>query len=301
MAQVMRRSPRWVSTASVERLPFPPVVASLVGHVLLGFFMIAVAMVSSARIDGSRRFVVNLVPPTSRVGSTVPHGSAGGASLRGPAPPARTPSVPSPPVPSVREGGPAPPSLAQVPPARELLPPASSRADIAPPALSIEVPPPRPPEPSSPPRAPDTPRAAASQPIPTPLAAAVPGLSADSSAHPTPPDPATAHSRDTSARLDVADFPFTYYLRQIQAKISERWAPPPAPARGGERAVILFEIGRDGQVNAPVLEQSSGDAVYDESALRAVAEAGPFPPLPAEFKAASLRVHFGFAFQPDRS
>ena len=100
--------------------------------------------------------------------------------------------------------------------------------------------------------------------------------------------------------LAVSDFPFTYYLRQIHAKISERWAPPRPAARGGERAIIAFEIGRDGSIKEPTLEKSSGLTLYDQSALRAVAEASPFPPLPPEFKAPSLRVHFGFEFQPDQ-
>jgi protein TonB len=104
-----------------------------------------------------------------------------------------------------------------------------------------------------------------------------------------------------SISLDVSDFPFTYYLRQIQAKISERWTPPRAAAAGGERAIIMFEIGRDGSIREqPALEKSSGNTVYDQSALRAITEASPFPPLPPEFKAASLRVHFGFEFRPDQ-
>jgi protein TonB len=99
----------------------------------------------------------------------------------------------------------------------------------------------------------------------------------------------------------VSDFPFTYYLRQIQAKISERWTPPRAAAAGGERAIIMFEIGRDGSIREqPALEKSSGNTVYDQSALRAITEASPFPPLPPEFKATSLRVHFGFEFRPDQ-
>jgi protein TonB len=62
--------------------------------------------------------------------------------------------------------------------------------------------------------------------------------------------------------------------------------------------VVLFEIQRDGQVRDPLVEKSSGNNLYDQSALRAVMEASPFPPLPPEFKASSLRVHFGFEFQP---
>jgi TonB family protein len=101
-----------------------------------------------------------------------------------------------------------------------------------------------------------------------------------------------------SIAVDASDFPFTYYLRLIQSKIGERWSPPRAAAAGGERVVVLFEIQRDGQVREPQVERSSGNAIYDQSALRAIMEASPFPPLPPEFKASSLRVHFGFEFQP---
>jgi TonB family protein len=104
-----------------------------------------------------------------------------------------------------------------------------------------------------------------------------------------------------SIQLDVSDFPFTYYLRQIQSKISEKWSTPRAAAAGGERAVVLFQIGRDGKlVKEPEVEKSSGNALYDQSALRAVIEADPFPPLPADFKAPSLKVHFGFEYKPDQ-
>ena len=74
--------------------------------------------------------------------------------------------------------------------------------------------------------------------------------------------------------------------------------PPRAAAGGGERVVVLFEIQRDGQIREPTVERTSGNSLYDQSALRAVTEASPFPPLPPEFKASSLRVHFGFEFQP---
>jgi TonB family protein len=110
--------------------------------------------------------------------------------------------------------------------------------------------------------------------------------------------PSAAPTSTGSIAVDASDFPFTYYLRLIQSKIGERWSPPRAAAAGGERTVVLFEILRDGQVREPTVEQSSGNALYDQSALRAVAEASPFPPLPPEFKASSLRVHFGFEFQP---
>jgi protein TonB len=163
----------------------------------------------------------------------------------------------------------------------------------------LPPPPPQPATSAPPARAPEPPPVAAPQvPPPAPPAAAVvarPGVEPMRLGRPDATVPTTG-----SISLDVADFPFTYYLRQIQAKISERWTPPRAAAAGGERAIILFEIGRDGTIREPKVERESGNALYDQSALRAVMEASPFPPLPPEFKAPSLRVHFGFEFRPEQ-
>jgi TonB family protein len=158
-------------------------------------------------------------------------------------------------------------------------------------ATTPEPPPVRPPET---PRVvePPAPREAPALPA---VATARPGIEPRPLGRPDAGVPTTG-----SISLDVSDFPFTYYLRQVQAKISERWSPPRATAAGGERTVVMFEIGRDGQIKEPKLERESGNALYDQSALRAVVEASPFPPLPPEFKAPWLRVHFGFEFRPDQ-
>jgi protein TonB len=147
---------------------------------------------------------------------------------------------------------------------------------------------PEPPRIAAPPAAPTTPAAP-----PAPVAAARPGVEPIRLGRPNAPSTSTG-----SIAVDASDFPFTYYLRLIQSKIGERWSPPRAAAAGGERVVVLFEIQRDGQIREPSVERSSGNTLYDQSALRAVTEASPFPPLPPEFKASSLRVHFGFEFQP---
>jgi TonB family protein len=170
--------------------------------------------------------------------------------------------------------------------------------------------------PPPPPVVPATPPAAAPRlPEPPPVTPPPPAL-----ARPAPPAPAAAvappgrpavdpirlgrpnapSAATGSIAIDASDFPFTYYLRLIQSKIGERWTPPRAAAAGGERTIVLFEIQRDGQVREPTVERSSGNTLYDQSALRAVTEASPFPPLPPEFKASSLRVHFGFEFNPDQ-
>jgi TonB family protein len=166
---------------------------------------------------------------------------------------------------------------------------------------------PLPPRPPTPVAATPPPPARAAEPPPRTVAATAPAPT-PATVGPTRPGlepvplgrPSPGATSTGSLSLDVSDFPFTYYLRQIQSKISERWSPPRASAAGGERAVVMFEIGRDGQIKEPKLERESGNALYDQSALRAVVDASPFPPLPGEFKASSLRIHFGFEFRPDQ-
>jgi protein TonB len=159
-------------------------------------------------------------------------------------------------------------------------------------------PPPAPTRAAEPPR-PDPPRAlpapAPAPAPPPPAVAAKPG-----------PEPVKAGRPDGSSAplsnisVDVSDFPFTYYLRQLQNKITEKWVPPRGASVGGEKAIVLFEIDREGQIKEPSVERSSGNAIYDQSAVRAVLEASPFPPLPQGFPGRSLRVHFGFEYKPDQ-
>jgi len=64
--------------------------------------------------------------------------------------------------------------------------------------------------------------------------------------------------------------------------------------------VVTFEIARDGQVSNVAIKDSSGNRYYDIGAMRAIAEAAPFPKLPDEFPGSVLRVHMGFNFAQDR-
>jgi protein TonB len=94
--------------------------------------------------------------------------------------------------------------------------------------------------------------------------------------------------------LNVSDFPFAWYLAAIHRKVTERWE---GRALQGRQPVVTFEIGRDGQVSNVSVKESSGNPYYDRTAIRAIAEAAPFPRLPDEFPGSLLRVHMGFNFQ----
>src|SRR5262249_11181942 len=49
------------------------------------------------------------------------------------------------------------------------------------------------------------------------------------------------------------------------------------------------------------VKESSGNPSYDRTAMRAIAEAAPFPRLPDAFPGAVLRVNLGFQFVGDRA
>jgi protein TonB len=204
-----------------------------------------------------------------------------------------------------------PPQLAEIPkprtaPERPLDLPKRPEREVArdrtplPEAKPVLTPPPPPAAPTrtvEPPR-PEPPRAVPAPAPPPPLPAVAAAKPGPEPVKPGRPDGTSTPLSNIS--VDVSDFPFTYYLRQLQNKITEKWQPPRGASVGGEKAIVLFEIDREGQIKEPSVERSSGNAIYDQSAVRAVLDASPFPPLPQGFPGRSLRVHFGFEYKPDQ-
>jgi TonB family protein len=132
--------------------------------------------------------------------------------------------------------------------------------------------------------------------IPTPTPTAEPARR-ESSAPPPPPLGAATGSASGAGplTLNVSDFPYAYYLRQVTEKIRAQWNGRAIP---GSQPVVVFEIGRDGRLNQAAIEKSSGNRAYDQVALRALNDAGPFPPLPDDFKKPVLRIGLQFGFDP---
>src|SRR6266446_6198071 len=81
----------------------------------------------------------------------------------------------------------------------------------------------------------------------------------------------------------------------IHRKIKERWD---GYALAGQQPAVIFEIGRNGELKRVVVDKSSGNPYYDQTAIRAVTEANPFPPLPVDFKKPTLTIGLQFAYDP---
>lgn len=104
-------------------------------------------------------------------------------------------------------------------------------------------------------------------------------------------------TEETQTSFTVEDFPFAAYLLTIRDMVGARWDPPPRGEFAPElRAEVFFRIGRDGRliVNPRILNDGSGNTIYDQAAMRAIAAAAPFPPLPREYEGTSLGVRFAF-------
>lgn len=279
----MRRPRRRVGPA-LRRIRVP--VGGLVLSAALHGGLIAAILIAGHvwRTTQPKTYVVNLVPAIAAVGTP-----QGRVSTPEPALPRAFEPVPRPtPAPTLpeREPRPAPerPTRAADLPERAPAP----RESVALPDRSLPSRTPALPRPGEkePPRVASAP----------PPAAAPPGRSA-----PPPPAPRglpTGSPQGVGAvTLNAADFPFAWYLRQVQSKIGEKWD---AQARDGSQPQVVFEIARDGKVNGLKVEKTSGNPLYDHAALRAITEAAPFPPLPDDFKESLLRVHLGFNYAGTR-
>lgn len=78
------------------------------------------------------------------------------------------------------------------------------------------------------------------------------------------------------------DLDFLLYYRAVQERIKEAWV-----FSGGSpdlTTTVNFAIAPDGKLTGVKLSQSSHDAAFDDSVLRAIKRAAPFPPPPEKFR-----------------
>jgi TonB family protein len=91
--------------------------------------------------------------------------------------------------------------------------------------------------------------------------------------------------------LDSANFPFSYYLRQVTGRIEENWM---RPQQNLGRVVVYFRIKRDGTIVEPQIFESSRNQAVDMLAAGAIKRSEPFPPLPVEFGGDYLGIYLCF-------
>ncbi len=98
-----------------------------------------------------------------------------------------------------------------------------------------------------------------------------------------------------SSQIGLSNFPFTYYLQIIIDKVSSNWFTSliEPGISGNFRATVYFKIHRDGKISDIKIQESSGIASLDLSALRAV-QSSSFPPLPRDYEGEFLAIYLIF-------
>jgi protein TonB len=89
---------------------------------------------------------------------------------------------------------------------------------------------------------------------------------------------------------------FGYYVDILRQRVAQKWRSSDVDPRirSLPAAIVTFTIRRDGSVSGVRVEQTSGNLALDLSAQRAIADAAPFPPLPAGYDKNDVSIEFWF-------
>lgn len=97
-------------------------------------------------------------------------------------------------------------------------------------------------------------------------------------------------------QLGSSNFPYRYYLQEIQIKIQSNWFTSLVdPGVSGSFHVdVYFRIYKDGSITTVDIKESSGLDTLDKSAVRAVMRSAKFPPLPVGYGEDYLGIYLRF-------
>ncbi len=116
--------------------------------------------------------------------------------------------------------------------------------------------------------------------------AGVQGSGASGLANPTQSDP---NPPSVAARANVDWGP---WLAALQRKVEQHWIP--GQTGTSRRTVVIFTVGRAGDLQSMRLARTSGSQQTDDAALTAIQRAAPFLPLPEAYTGSSVTINFTF-------
>jgi TonB family protein len=92
---------------------------------------------------------------------------------------------------------------------------------------------------------------------------------------------------------------FSWYVDAIRGRVSSNWLQSTVDpsVRFAPRAVVTFDILRNGTVTNVQILRSSSNTSVDNSAVRAILSSSPVNPLPNEYSGAKVSVEFWFDFR----
>lgn len=98
--------------------------------------------------------------------------------------------------------------------------------------------------------------------------------------------------------INTREEKFFSYLLYLKNKIQGVWVYPSSAASAGigGSLTVEFSIARSGELVSVNLIDSSGHAILDESAVRAITVAAPYYPFPSRMRAKRLRIRANFVY-----
>ncbi|MGC8908107.1 MAG: energy transducer TonB [Desulfomonilaceae bacterium] len=98
--------------------------------------------------------------------------------------------------------------------------------------------------------------------------------------------------------INTREEKFFSYLLYLKNKIQGVWVYPSSAANAGigGSLTVEFSIARNGELLSVNLIDSSGHAILDESAIRAIKVAAPYYPFPSRMRAKRLRIRANFVY-----
>jgi protein TonB len=96
-------------------------------------------------------------------------------------------------------------------------------------------------------------------------------------------------------------FEYAWYRAMVISKLKEHWTKPVLPFKTAEpfQVIVYFIIERDGSVSHINIDTSSGYPPLDRSAVRAVYDSVPLPPLPRQIAQSNLPARFIFELKQE--
>ncbi|MEW6114707.1 MAG: cell envelope integrity protein TolA [Thermodesulfobacteriota bacterium] len=94
----------------------------------------------------------------------------------------------------------------------------------------------------------------------------------------------------------IVDHELMRWFDMVRRRINENWSMLGHDPGPGKVTIIGIQIADDGRLIAASVDQTSGDALFDRSAMRAVHQAAPFPRISAEMSE-KIRMAGGLALR----
>lgn len=85
---------------------------------------------------------------------------------------------------------------------------------------------------------------------------------------------------------------FSEYMTSLQAKLQKNWVTPDFLEEGHVR--VLFKVDRKGNVISGDILESSGNSLFDESAVNAIHKSEPFGDFPENSSRETLTINYSF-------